>query len=72
MMQLAIQASSIVTGMAIPGIIGGYLDSRFGTQFCLLIGIGLGMVVGLIQLLALARKRAKSTDNKDRDRDAGT
>ena len=72
LMQLAVQASSIAGGMVIPGLIGGYLDSRWGTQFCLLLGIGLGMVVGVIQLLALARPRAKSAGKEDRDRDAGS
>lgn len=83
-MQLAIRASSIVGGMVIPGLIGGYLDYRWGTQFCVLIGIALGVVAGTFQLLALARRgvhRVK-TDRKlpsdepqvdeDRDRDAGT
>jgi|GEM_PF-5620057 len=79
-MQLAIHASSIVGGMVIPGLIGGYLDFRLGTQFCVLIGIGLGVVAGTVQLLALARRGTKTgskpahrpDDNEDSDRDAGT
>ena len=85
-MQLAVQASSIVGGMVIPALIGGYLDYQWGTQFCVLIGIGLGVVAGTFQLLALARRGARKVDsnrrpppdeplaedNKDRDRDAGT
>jgi F0F1-type ATP synthase assembly protein I len=84
LMQLAIQASSIVGGMVIPALIGGYLDYRWGTQFCVLIGIGLGVVAGTVQLLALARRgvRKVKTDrklpadeqdkNEDPDRDSGT
>lgn len=56
LMRLAIQASSIVGGMIVPGVIGGLLDSWLGTNFCVLIGIGLGVVLGTIQLLALARR----------------
>lgn len=72
-MQLAVQASGIVGGMVIPGLIGGYLDSRFGTSFCVLIGIGLGVVLGTMQLLALARRGLKknSADDEDPDSDSG-
>ena len=76
-MRLAIQASSIVTGMAVPALIGGYIDYKFSTRYCMLIGLGLGMVVGTIQLLALARRGSKSREGdrpnrpKDPDRDAG-
>ena len=52
-------ASSIVTGMAVPALIGGYIDFKFGTRYGVLIGLGLGMVVGTIQLLALAKSRSK-------------
>jgi hypothetical protein len=77
LMRLAIQASTIVSGMAIPGLIGGYLDFKFGTRYGVLIGIGLGMVVGTIQLLALARSRSTPRKggerevDEDPDRDAG-
>ena len=76
-MRLAIQASSIVTGMAVPALIGGYIDYKFNLRYCMLIGLGLGMVVGTIQLLALARRGSKSRGGdrpnrpKDPDRDAG-
>jgi hypothetical protein len=75
-MRLAVQASSIVGGMVIPGLIGGFLDSRLGTQFCALIGIGLGVVLGTMQLLLLARGSKprgprKEADDEDPDRDAG-
>jgi hypothetical protein len=72
-MRLAVQASSIVGGMVIPGVIGGYLDSRFGTSFCVLIGIGLGVVLGTMQLLVLARTGVKNkpADDEDPKRDAG-
>jgi hypothetical protein len=59
LMRLAIQASTIVTGMAVPALIGGYFDFKFGTRYGVLIGLGLGMVVGTIQLLALAKSRSK-------------
>ncbi len=79
-MQLAVSASSIVGGMVLPGLLGAYLDSRLGTNFCVLIGIGLGVVAGTVQLLALARRGAKSgnkpddsnDDNEDSGRDSGT
>lgn len=68
-MQLAMQASSIVGGMVLPGLIGGYLDFRLGTSFCVLIGIGLGVVAGTVQLLALARRGAKSDSKPDQAND---
>ena len=77
LMQLAVRASSIVGGMIVPGVIGGVLDSWLGTNFCVLIGIGLGVVLGTIQLLALARHSGnkpgakKPADDKDPDSDAG-
>ena len=78
-MQLAVSASSIVGGMVLPGLLGGYLDSRLGTNFCVLIGIGLGVVAGTVQLLALARRGAKADkkpgpndDNEDSGRDPGS
>jgi F0F1-type ATP synthase assembly protein I len=73
LMRLAVQASTIVGGMVIPGVIGGYLDSWLGTNFCFLIGIGLGVVVGTMQLLVLARQgvKKKSADDEDSKRDAG-
>jgi F0F1-type ATP synthase assembly protein I len=73
LMRLAVQASSIVGGMVIPGVLGGYLDSWLGTSFCVLIGIGLGVVLGTMQLLALARRgiKPKPADDEDPKRDAG-
>lgn len=59
LMQLAAQASSIVGGMVVPTLIGGYLDYQWGTRFCVLIGIGVGVVLGTVQLLALARRGPK-------------
>lgn len=81
-MRLAVQASSIAAGMAVPGLIGGYLDHRLGTNYCVLIGLGVGVVVGTIQLLALARGRSQAgkfrqredavrDSDEDLDRDAG-
>jgi F0F1-type ATP synthase assembly protein I len=76
LMRLAIQASSIVGGMVIPGLIGAFLDSRLGTQFCAVIGIGLGVVLGTMQLLFMARHSSlqrgskKKADDEDPDRDA--
>lgn len=77
LMRLAVQASSIVTGMAVPALIGGYLDFKLGTRYGVLVGLGFGMVVGTIQLLALARRGSKQRGGdrpdrpKDPDRDAG-
>ncbi|WP_425614327.1 hypothetical protein NA78x_004194 [Anatilimnocola sp. NA78] len=73
LMQLAVSASSIVGGMVIPGLIGWYIDRQLGTQFCVLLGLGLGVVVGTIQLLALAKRGSKKKQaDEDPDRDAGT
>lgn len=72
-MQLAVQASSIVGGMVVPVLIGGFVDYQLGTKFCVLIGIGFGVVVGTIQLLALAKRGSKKRSvDEDSDRDAGT
>jgi F0F1-type ATP synthase assembly protein I len=73
LMQLAVSASAIVGGMVVPGLIGWYIDTQLGTKFCAVIGIGLGVVAGTMQLLALAKRGTKKrTADEDPDRDAGT
>jgi hypothetical protein len=37
--------------MVLPGIAGHFLDQRLGTSYLALVGFGLGMVLGLWQLI---------------------
>jgi|LakMenEpi03Aug12_release.lakeMendotaPanAssembly.Ray.scaffolds.fasta_scaffold06703_5 hypothetical protein len=42
--------------MAGPGIIGSIADRRYGTSFLALTGFGVGLVLGTVGLLVLAKR----------------
>ncbi|MCA9155935.1 MAG: hypothetical protein KDA38_14155, partial [Planctomycetales bacterium] len=44
---------AVIVLMVSPGIAGGWLDDRFGTKFLSLAGYGVGLVLGLIALIAI-------------------
>lgn len=53
-MAVAMRWVSRVTGvvlmMVLPGLLGIYLDKRWGTGFCVLIGFAFGLAVGIWML----------------------
>ncbi|MGE0605584.1 MAG: AtpZ/AtpI family protein [Pirellulales bacterium] len=46
--------------MILPGILGNWLDKRWGTGFLALVGFALGLVAGVWQLLVFVRADNKS------------
>lgn len=53
-MGLAVQVSAVALQMALPGLIGAWLDQRLGTRFLVLAGVLIGLAIGIQQLLRLA------------------
>jgi F0F1-type ATP synthase assembly protein I len=49
---------TVVLEMVLPGLLGGWLDGRFGTSFLAIIGFVLGFAVGLTHLVQMARAEA--------------
>ena len=45
--------TAVALTMVLPGLLGYWLDSRFGTSFLILAGFALGMVGGMWSLLLL-------------------
>lgn len=43
--------TTVALQMVVPGIVGHYLDQRFGTSVLALAGFALGVVLGLWQLI---------------------
>lgn len=53
--------------MVIPGLIGTWLDKRWGTSFLALVGFGIGLTVALWHLLQMAsppKSRPPRDDNR--------
>ena len=42
--------------MVLPAVGGRYLDNRLGTNYWVLIGLGVGMIAGFVHLLNITRK----------------
>ena len=45
--------------MVLPGLLGQWLDQRYGTSFLALIGFGIGMVAGIGCLLLMTKSIQK-------------
>jgi hypothetical protein len=58
--------TTVAAEMALPGLIGWWLDRRWGTSFLMLVGFSLGLVAGFWHLLimtgAMGRKRPRRLD----------
>ena len=53
---IASQGLSVAIGMVAPGLFGYWLDTKFGTKALFtILGFGLGMTLGITQLVRLAR-----------------
>lgn len=48
---------AVVVVMIGPGLLGGWLDRRWGTGFLTLLGFALGLSVGTAYLLVITRSR---------------
>ncbi|HEY2159203.1 MAG TPA: AtpZ/AtpI family protein [Isosphaeraceae bacterium] len=58
----ATRVTSIGLEFALPALLGGYLDRRFGTGSLLtILGAVFGFVAGMVHLMAIAREEAKSS-----------
>ncbi|WP_166828046.1 AtpZ/AtpI family protein [Thalassoroseus pseudoceratinae] len=45
--------TTVVAEMVIPGLFGRWLDSTWGTQYCVVIGFIFGLVIGIWHLLRM-------------------
>jgi len=60
----ATQATTIAAEMAVPGLVGHWLDGKFGTGVILtLVGVGLGFALGTWHLILLARSIGSSNSD---------
>jgi len=50
---------AVVAVMVVPGLVGGWLDQRWGTGFLTLLGFALGLTVGTVYLVAVTRSLNK-------------
>ena len=49
---------SVACGMVVPGLLGYWLDTKMGTRALFtILGFGLGMTLGIMQLVRLARPK---------------
>jgi ATP synthase protein I len=58
----ATRVTSIGLEFALPAVLGGYLDGRFGTGSLLtILGAVFGFIAGMVHLMAMAREETKSS-----------
>jgi hypothetical protein len=50
---------AVVVEMVVPGLVGQYLDSRFGTRFLALLGFGGGLTLGIYHLVVMTRPKPR-------------
>ena len=51
--------------MVVPGIVGHWLDTRLGTSFLAPVGFGLGLVLGLWQLIRWTKPPSRPPPESD-------
>ena len=65
--------TAVAIEMVVPGIIGAWLDQRWGTSFLVLVGFAIGLGVGIWHLLILTgtgnSKGSKQPDSEKTDRE---
>lgn len=63
-MSLAIEWVARITAVAlvmvVPGVAGGWLDGKLGTEYLALVGFGVGFCVGFVALLAMVNPKKAS------------
>lgn len=55
-MEWVAKITTVGLEMVLPGVGGHYLDTRLGTGYLAFAGFGLGMVVGILHLVQMARR----------------
>ena len=56
---------AVVVAMVLPGVLGYWLDGKFGTRFLMPIGFAIGMAWGLVYLIALTRRTDSNRSVRD-------
>jgi hypothetical protein len=54
------QLTTISLEMVLPGRGGYWLDQRWGTKFCVIVGFSMGLALGMWQLLRLTSASSRS------------
>lgn len=54
------RVTTVTMEIVLPGLLGGWLDRRWGTKFLALVGFGLGLVCGIQHLLVMTRMQDPS------------
>ena len=52
--------TTVALEMILPGILGGWLDDRWGTKFLALLGFAIGLPLGMAHLLWMTSRQQKS------------
>ncbi|MCG8583161.1 MAG: AtpZ/AtpI family protein [Pirellulales bacterium] len=60
--------TTVAIEMVLPGVVGSWLDRRWGTGFLALTGFAIGVSVGMWHLLKMVRPRDNGPDQEDSDR----
>lgn len=47
---------AVVLVMILPGVIGNWIDGRFGTSVFMPLGFGLGVITGIVVLIVLGKQ----------------
>ena len=55
---------AVVAVMVAPGLLGGWLDRRWGTGFLTLLGFALGLTVGTAYLLIITKSKTPRPPGK--------
>ena len=58
-MEWVAKITTVALEMVLPGLLGEWLDGKFGTNFLALVGFALGITVGVMHLLAMTRQKNK-------------
>ncbi len=53
--------TSVALVMVLPGVAGGWLDHRWGTNWLALLGFTLGLVGGLVSLIGMTKRKGRSS-----------
>ena len=55
--------TTVVLEMALPGLGGQWLDSRFGTSYWVIVGFGLGFALGIFHLMQMVKQHGPKTSS---------
>jgi hypothetical protein len=64
-MEWVARITAIGLMMTLPGLAGQWLDKRLGTSFFDLLGLGMGFVIGMLQLLVMTGVLGKGRGRSD-------